>query len=77
MRILDFILLPVAAALVIIGAHVTLQHGVGASYPIFMFSVMLLFWFLYRKRKMEEEEKQDENLKEKPKKKSKSRKPGR
>lgn len=60
MRLLDFILLPLAAALVIIGAHVTIQHGVGASYPIFMFSVVLLFWFLYRKRKIEEEDQKQE-----------------
>ncbi|WP_114748616.1 hypothetical protein [Pleomorphovibrio marinus] len=74
MKLLDFVLLPLAAALVIIGAHVTLQHGVGASYPIFMFSVVLLIWFLYRKRKMEEKESQDENLKGKPRKNSKPKK---
>jgi hypothetical protein len=73
MRLLDFILLPVAAALVIIGAHVTLQHGVGASYPIFMFSVVLLFWFLYRKRKIEEEEEHEKKGSKKRKSKNKLR----
>ncbi len=73
MHILDFILLPVAAALVIIGAHVTLQHGVGASYPIFMFSVVLLFWFLYRKRKVEEEQEKEKEKSKKGKSKNKFR----
>lgn len=69
MNFIDSILLPLAAALVIIGAHVTMQHGVGASYPIFMFAVALLFWFLYRKRKREENAPHEEELPESKKRK--------
>lgn len=42
-------LLPLAAALVIIGAHVTWTQGIVVSYPIFMLAVALLLWFKYRK----------------------------
>lgn len=42
-------LLPLAAAMVIIGAHVTWTQGMMASYPIFMLAVALLLWFKYRK----------------------------
>lgn len=59
MKVLDIILLPFAAALVIIGAHVTMQQGAGASYPIFMFAVATLFWFLFRKKRREEYEPED------------------
>lgn len=62
MNVLDTILLPFAAALVIIGAHVTMQHGVGASYPIFMFAVATLFWFIYRKKRREEHEPTENDL---------------
>ncbi|HSI78506.1 MAG TPA: hypothetical protein VK957_21585 [Lunatimonas sp.] len=68
MKILDIVMLPFAAALVIIGAHVTVQHGVGASYPIFMFAVATLFWFLLRKKRREENEPVESEL---PKKKEK------
>jgi hypothetical protein len=70
MNILDAIMLPFAAALVIIGAHVTMQHGVGASYPIFMFAVATLFGFIYRKRRREENEPKESNL---PKRKEKKK----
>lgn len=70
MNLLDTILLPLAAALVIIGAHVTMQHGVGASYPIFMFAVATLFWFMYRKKRREENEPADKDL---PKRKEKKK----
>jgi hypothetical protein len=59
MKVLDIVMLPFAAALVIIGTHVTIQHGVGASYPIFMFAVATLFWFLFRKKRREENEPED------------------
>lgn len=70
MKLLDIILLPFAAALVIIGAHVTMQQGAGASYPIFMFAVATLFWFLLRKKRREENEPTETEL---PKKKEKKR----
>lgn len=50
MKLLDYLILPAAAALVIIGAHVTMTQGIAASYSILMFAVALLFWFMYRKR---------------------------
>ena len=43
------VLLPLAAALVIVGAHVTWTQGVVVSYPIFMLAVALLLWYKYRK----------------------------
>lgn len=49
MKGIDIVLLPLAAALVIIGAHVTWTQGVVVSYPIFMLAVALLLWFKYRK----------------------------
>lgn len=54
MKGIDVILLPLAAALVIIGAHVTWTQGVVISYPIFMLAVALLLWFKYRKTQREE-----------------------
>lgn len=56
MKLIDYLILPLAAALVIIGAHLTMQHGIVASYPVLMFATALLFWFLYRKRKRGEEQ---------------------
>ncbi|EON79298.1 hypothetical protein ADIS_0223 [Lunatimonas lonarensis] len=50
MKLLDYLILPAAAALVIIGAHLTMTQGIGAAYPVLMFAVALLFWFMYRKR---------------------------
>lgn len=49
MKGIDVMLLPLAAAMVIIGAHVTWTQGIMASYPIFMTAVALLLWFKYRK----------------------------
>jgi len=54
MKGIDIVLLPLAAALVIIGAHLTWTQGVVASYPIFMLAVALLLWFKYRKTQREE-----------------------
>jgi hypothetical protein len=54
MKGIDVILLPLAAALVIIGAHVTWTQGVVVSYPIFMLAVALLLWFKYRKTQLNE-----------------------
>jgi uncharacterized membrane protein len=49
MKLTDIILLSLSAALVIVGTHLTITMGLTASYPIFMFSVVLLFWYRYRK----------------------------
>lgn len=56
MKISSAILLSLAAALVVIGAHLTIKAGIVASYPLFMFAVVLLFWHMYRKKKLEETE---------------------
>lgn len=50
-KIIDVILLPLAAALVIVGAHMTVTQDIMASYPIFMIAVTLLFWYKFRKAK--------------------------
>ncbi|MFD2203903.1 hypothetical protein [Shivajiella indica] len=59
----DIILLSLSAAFVIIGTHQTITLGITASYPIFMLSVVLLFWYKYRQiqRKAEEERPSDKN----------------
>lgn len=62
-------MLALAAALVVIGAHLTMKAGIMASYPLFMFAVVLLFWHMYRKRDVEESEK----AQEKPGKKKRNR----
>lgn len=49
MKLLDFILLSLTAAMVIIGTHLTITVGITVSYPVFMFAVAMLFWFQYRK----------------------------
>lgn len=49
MKLTDIILLSLSAALVIVGTHLTITLGLTASYPVFMLSVVLLFWYRYRK----------------------------
>ncbi|WP_113923291.1 hypothetical protein [Cognataquiflexum aquatile] len=49
MKLPDFLLLSLSAALVIIGTHLTITSGLISSYPVFMFAMALLFWFRYRK----------------------------
>lgn len=49
MKLPDFLLLSLSAALVIIGTHLTITTGLISSYPVFMFAVALLFWYRYRK----------------------------
>lgn len=49
MKLSDALLLSLSLALIIIGVHQSLTSGIGASYPIFMFAVALLFWFQYRR----------------------------
>ncbi|WP_291782264.1 hypothetical protein [Cecembia sp.] len=48
MKINNIVILSLSAALVIIGTHQTITHGLFASYPIFMLAVILLFWYKYR-----------------------------
>jgi type III secretory pathway component EscV len=54
MKISSAVLLSLAAALVVIGAHLTIKAGIVASYPLFMFAIVLLFWHMYQRNKMEE-----------------------
>lgn len=49
MKLPDFLLLSLSAALIIIGTHLTITSGLVNSYPVFMFAVALLFWYRYRK----------------------------
>jgi len=49
MKLPDALLLSLSLALIIVGIHLSLTAGIGASYPIFMFAVALLFWFQYRR----------------------------
>jgi Flp pilus assembly protein TadB len=61
MKLPDFLLLSLSAALIIIGTHLTITSGLISSYPVFMFAVALLFWYRYRKNEAtlkSEEEKQ-------------------
>lgn len=70
MKITSTILLALAAALVVIGAHLTMKAGIMASYPLFMFAVVLLFWHMYRKNKVEDAEKNQEKQGSKKRKKN-------
>ncbi|SEJ32363.1 hypothetical protein SAMN05192553_103250 [Cyclobacterium xiamenense] len=68
MKLTSTILLSLAAAMVVIGAHLTMKTGIVASYPFFMFAVMLLFWHMYRRNKDEQAEKKKEQKGNKSKK---------
>jgi membrane protein implicated in regulation of membrane protease activity len=69
MKTSDIILLSLAAAFVIIGTHQTITLGITASYPIFMLSVVFLFWYKYRQiqRRAEEEKQPEQNKSQKRK----------
>jgi uncharacterized membrane protein len=68
MKISGAILLSLAAALVAIGAHLTMKSGIVASYPLFMFATVLLFWHMYRKKNNERTEDPPPNRKKNKKK---------
>ncbi|MDN3688001.1 hypothetical protein [Cyclobacterium jeungdonense] len=57
MKFTSTIILSLAAAMVVIGSHLTMKAGIMASYPFFMFAVLLLFWHMYRRNQSEEENK--------------------
>lgn len=61
MKISSAVLLSLAAALVVIGAHLTIKAGIVASYPLFMFAIVLLFWHMYQRNKMEESKPEEKN----------------
>lgn len=69
MKTSDIILLSLAAAFVIIGTHQTITVGITASYPIFMLSVVLLFWYKYRQIQRRTEEEKPSEQKKSPKRK--------
>ncbi|MBN7809896.1 hypothetical protein J0A68_02950 [Algoriphagus sp. H41] len=71
MKLGDVLILSLALALVIIGIHQSLTAGIGASYPIFMFAVGLLFWFQLRRNKAAQPEEKDE-APQKPRRKKKN-----
>jgi hypothetical protein len=71
MKLPDFLILSLSAALAIIGTHLTITTGLISSYPVFMFAVALLFWYRYRKN---EASLKSEVSKQDPIKKVKSRK---
>jgi Flp pilus assembly protein TadB len=54
MKLLDAILFSVALALIVVGIHQTMVLGIGFSYSLFMFAVVLLFWFQLRRNKVRE-----------------------
>lgn len=56
MKIGDVLILSLALALAVIGIHQSLTVGIGASYPIFMFAVGLLFWFQLRRNNAKADE---------------------
>jgi type III secretory pathway component EscV len=60
MKLTSTILLSLAAAMVVIGAHLTMTAGIMASYPFFMFAVLLLFWHMYRRNQSEAESRERE-----------------
>ncbi len=51
MKLLDAILLSLAAALLIIGIYEIMRWGVGHAYWSIMLSIILFFAYTYRKRK--------------------------
>ncbi len=55
MKLLDTIILSLAAGLFIIGVHQTMKFGIMYSYWIIMLSVALLLWYNLRKRSNKEE----------------------
>lgn len=69
MKINDIALLSLAAALVIIGTHQTITVGIVAAYPIFMLSLVLLFWYKFRQNKRREQEQEEKSGKKENKRK--------
>lgn len=53
MKLLDYILFPMALALFAIGVYEAIVLGIAQAYWIFMLSLGLLFLFNYRKSKRE------------------------
>lgn len=51
MKLIDVILLSLAAAFLIMGIHQTITVSFGKAYWLIMLSTMLLFIYLYRKKK--------------------------
>jgi O-antigen/teichoic acid export membrane protein len=51
MKLVDVILLSLAAALIIIGIYEVMAHGIGAAYGIIMLAIICFFIYTLRKRK--------------------------
>ena len=56
MKLLDTIILSLAAGIFIIGVHQTMKFGIMYSYWLIMISVGLLLWYNLRKRQNKEQE---------------------
>lgn len=54
MKLLDIILLSLAAAFIIIGIHQVMTVGFGQSYWVLMLAITLFFVFSYRKSKRQQ-----------------------
>lgn len=55
MKLLDTLIISLAAGTFIIGVHQTMKFGIMYSYWIIMISVALLLWFNLRKQKNKEQ----------------------
>ena len=55
MKLMDTIILSLAAVFFMIGVHQTIKFGIMFSYWILMLSVALLLWYNLRKQKNKEE----------------------
>ena len=69
MKLADVLILSLSLALIVVGIHQTMIHGIGSSYAIFMFAVGLLFWFQLRRSSYQESSNSMEQKSSKPKKK--------
>ena len=54
MKLAEVLILSLSLALIVVGIHQTMVHGIGSAYAIFMFAVGLLFWFQLRRTRSQE-----------------------
>ena len=71
MKLLDIILLSLAAGFFIIGVHQLITIGLAQAYWVFMLSTVLLIWYQIRKKSQKEHL---QNLSNNPKSKKSARK---
>jgi hypothetical protein len=51
MKLLDILLLSLAAAFIIMGIYEVMTVGIGGAYTYIMLSTLLFFYYTYRKKK--------------------------